>query len=107
MPGILGLPAGAADILSASVRRAAPFSRLTLNRIVSRCALSGQGCPRSSPHCAAELQGHDQDSQRLHVVKCLRCRQSISRRKCGEKLRAIDAEFDREMRARGFDPGQV
>ena len=24
-----------------------------------------------------------------------------------QKLRAIDAEFDREMRARGFDPGQV
>jgi hypothetical protein len=24
-----------------------------------------------------------------------------------EKLRALDAEFDREMRARGFDPAQA
>lgn len=24
-----------------------------------------------------------------------------------EKLRDLDAEFDREMRARGFDPGQA
>ena len=27
--------------------------------------------------------------------------------KLREKLRALDAEFDREMRARGFDPAQA
>ena len=32
---------------------------------------------------------------------------NIEKEMLGEKLRAIDAEFDREMRARGFDPGQV
>jgi len=57
--------------------------------------------------CAAgAAKATTQDSQRLHVVKCLRCRHQYREEMLGEKLRDIDAEFDREMRARGFDPGQ-
>ena len=32
---------------------------------------------------------------------------NIEKEILGEKLRAIDAEFDREMRVRGFDPAQA
>jgi hypothetical protein len=39
-----------------------------------------------------------------------RCRKMLSMSKTddlNQKLRALDAEFDREMRARGFDPAQL
>ena len=40
-------------------------------------------------------------------VACRRMLTMTSTDELNQKLRALDAEFDREMRARGFDPAQA
>ena len=51
--------------------------------------------------------GYCPDHPRPNALTCRKVFAMASNEELHESLRALDAEFDREMRARGFDPLQA